>query len=170
MADFFIYKPKLEKWEGKKFVADPADYGGATNRGVTLETFRMIFGETKTVADLKNMTDQQWLAIMKGYFWDKKCHAGEINNQSVAEIFVDWCINSGVAKIKMVQSFVGVTADGIVGKVTIAAINSANQENLHRRIKLARAQRYMDQLASDRSQMKYFNGWFNRLIDFNYKK
>ena len=169
MASFDIYAPKLKKWEGNKFVADPADYGGATNSGVTLDTFRMIYGADKTVDDLRNMTEEQWRGVMKGYFWDK-CKADSIKNQSVAEIFVDWCINAGIGKIKKVQAMVGTKADGIVGPKTILAINSANQESLHGKIKLARANRYVTQMENDSSQIKFFNGWFNRIIDFNYKR
>lgn len=170
MASFDIYAPRLRKWEGSKFVCDPDDYGGATNSGVTLDTFKKVFGQDKTVEDLKNMTDAQWRTVMKGNFWDK-CKADLIKNQYVAEIFVDWCINSGIGKIKFVQNFVGVDQDGIVGPKTIAAINAADQSRLHRTIKLARARRFLNQIeANPASQMKFFNGWFNRLIDFTYPK
>ncbi len=169
MASFDKYAPKLRKWEGNKFVNDPDDYGGATNKGVTLDTFRMVYGADKTVDDLRNMTEDQWRGVMKGYFWDK-CKGDMINNQSVAEIFVDWCINAGIDKIKRVQAMVGTKADGVVGPKTVFAINSAAQESLHGKIKLARAKRYVTQIENKASQMKYFNGWFNRIIDFNYEK
>lgn len=168
MASFDKYAPRLKKWEGNKYVDDPNDYGGATNSGVTLSTFRDVFGQDKTKEDLKNMTDEQWRAVMKG-IWDK-CGGDSIKNQSVAEIYVDWCINSGVSKIKMVQQMVGTPADGIVGPKTIRAINAANQEALHRSIKIRRAQRFIDQINANGRQMAFFNGWFNRLIDFNYSK
>ena len=168
MANFKDYEPKLRKWEGHGFKVDPDDYGGATNGGVTLKTFRLVFGEDKTVEDLRNMTDPQWRKIMKGQFWDK-CGADELSNQSVAELFVDWCIHAGIGKIKMVQAMVEVETDGIVGKKTIAAINNYPQEVLHRKIKLMRAQRFLDQIYGNSRQMKYFNGWFNRIIDFNYR-
>ena len=169
MANFDIYAPRLRKWEGRTFAILPNDYGGPTNSGVTLATFQAIFGKDKTVTDLRNMTDAQWRQVMKGSFWDK-CWGDMICNQSVAEIFVDWCINAGIGKIKMVQQMVSVTADGVVGPKTIAAINKANQESLHRQIKLTRAKRYIAQIDADKSQMQFFNGWFNRLIDFNFKK
>lgn len=174
MASFDKYAPRLRKWEGNKFVDNPYDYGGATNSGVTIQTFRLVFGQDKTVDDLRRMTQEQWRKVMKGYFWDQ-CWGDMIKNQSVAEIFVDWCINSGIGKIKMVQEMVGTTPDGIVGPKTIAAINDGiNDKNgkgsvLHRKIKLARANRFMNQInASPSTQFGFFNGWFNRLIDFNY--
>ena len=167
MASFNTYAPRLRRWEGNKFVCDPADYGGATKGGVTLKTFRMVFGADKTVDDLKNMTEDQWRRVMKGEFWDK-CRADQIDNQDVAEIIVDWCINSGIGKIKLLQQHLGVAVDGKVGPVTLAAINGANQEALHGWVKLTRAQRFINQIAADGTQMKFFGVWFNRLIDFKF--
>lgn len=169
MASFDTYAPRLRKWEGRIFTVLPNDKGGPTNSGVTLATFQSVFGSDKTVTDLRNMTESQWRIVMKGLFWDK-CWADMIHNQSVAEIFVDWCVNAGLSKIKMVQQMVGTNPDGIVGPKTIAAINRANQEALHRQIKLTRAKRYIAQIEADKTQMGFFNGWFNRIIDFNYKK
>jgi len=169
MASFETYAPRLRRWEGNKFVCDPDDMGGATKGGVTLDTFQMVFGADKTAEDLKNMTEDQWRHVMKDHFWDK-CKADDIKNQSVAEIFVDWCINAGIGKVVYVQNMVGTDPDGVVGPKTIAAINAADQARLHRRIKLARAKRFLNQIEAKTSQMKYFNGWFARLIDFNYEK
>lgn len=166
MANFDIYAPRLKRWEGWKYADDPDDYGGATKAGVTLATFRSVFGAEKTKADLRNMTEGQWRTIMKGLFWDR-CKADKIQNQSVAEIFVDWCINSGVGKIKMAQQLLDVAADGVVGPATLAAIN-ANGQRFHRLVKLTRAKRFISQIEANPRQMKYFDGWMARLLDFDY--
>ena len=137
MASFDKYAPRLKKWEGA-FVDHPADAGGATMYGVTLTTFRMLFGEDKTVADLKAMTEAQWRQIMKGYFWDK-CWGDMIVSQPVAEIIVDWCINSGMGMLRKIQAIVGTKVDGISGPKTVNAINGYNQQVLHYKIKAARA-------------------------------
>lgn len=178
MASFDKYAPKLRKWEGNKFVDDPDDYGGATNKGVTLDTFRMVYGADKTVDDLRNMTEDQWRGVMKGYFWDK-CKGDMINNQSVAEIFVDWCINAGIGKIKNVQKILRVDADGIVGPKTLAALNSCNQKVLHYRIKRARLEHYFSCVDGSREvdiyssnptgNLSFIDGWINRTADFQYK-
>ncbi|MBQ5796313.1 MAG: peptidoglycan domain protein [Kiritimatiellae bacterium] len=129
MASFDKYAPKLKRWEGG-FGNDPDDPGGATMCGVTLATFRAWYGQDKTVADLRRMTDAQWRRIMKDGFWDK-CWGDQIKNQSVAEIFVDWVVNSGPAMIKKVQGLVGTTADGVLGPKTLLAINDCNPQKLH---------------------------------------
>lgn len=47
-------KKFILSWEGG-FANDPDDLGGATNSGVTLSTYRMYYGQDKTVEDLKKM-------------------------------------------------------------------------------------------------------------------
>ena len=167
MASFDKYAPRLRKWEGNKFVMDPDDYGGATHSGITLATFRLVFGQDKTVNDLMRLTTEQWRKVMKGYFWDK-CWADMIKNQSVAEIFVDWCINSGTGMIKKVQGIVGAKADGVMGPKTLAAINAANPRKLHFYIKSARAA-YYEQIVRNRlANITFYDGWMNRLADFKF--
>lgn len=164
MANFDKYAPRLLKWEGG-YVDDPSDPGGATCKGVTLSAYRARYGSHRTKDDLRGISDGQWRAIMKGDYWDK-CKGDLIVNQSVAEIFVDWCINSGAAIIKKVQALVGAKADGIVGPKTIAAINAADQKKLHADIKSARRE-YFESVVRKRPSSKiYLKGWLNRLADF----
>ena len=179
MAQFSKYEPKLRKWEGEGYYDKPTDAGGPTKDGVTLTTFRMFFGEDKTVDDLKAMLPSQWKKIMKGGFWDKCC-ADDITNQYVAEIFVDWCVNCGIGMVRKVQALVGTTVDGKVGTKTVAAINSCNQRALHYRIKRARIEYYLSLVErngrelSPRATILPFNianidGWIRRTASFIYE-
>lgn len=168
MADFKRYAPTLKSFEGG-FVNHPNDPGQATNMGVTLAKFREAFGANKTVMDLRAITDSQWTTIMKGGFWDK-CLADQIRNQSVAELVVDWCVNSGLGIIKKVQGIVGVTADGIIGPRTIAAINRYDQRSLHFRIKRARAEYYATLCDNRKSNLTFYDGWMSRLAQLKYKQ
>ena len=68
MANSKILEPFILKWEGG-FVNDKDDLGGATNMGVTLATYRSVFGSKKTVNDLKRMTRAQWGIIFKKFYW-----------------------------------------------------------------------------------------------------
>ena len=121
MVDYKQLVPIVKKFEGD-YSNHPNDKGGPTNRGITLKTFRSFYGFGKSITDLKNMTDAQWFSIFKKGYWDK-CKADQIIDQSVANLMVDWCWGSGVIGIKMVQGVVGVKADGIVGPLTLCAIN-----------------------------------------------
>lgn len=167
MASFDKYAPKLKQWEGG-FGNHPNDTGGATMCGVTLATFRQYYGEDKTVADLRAMTEAQWRHIMKGGFWDK-CWADQIRSQAVAEIIVDWCVNSGVGMLKRVQGIVGVRQDGVMGPKTLAAINACRAQILHFNIKAARAAYYETIVRNRPANMTFYDGWLNRLASFQYK-
>lgn len=167
MAEFKKFAPLLKKLEGG-FVDHPNDKGGPTNMGVTLKTFREHYGNDKDVHDLRHMSNEQWGHIMKDRYWDK-CRADEIVSQPVAEIFVDWCVNSGLAAIRKVQEIAGVRPDGIVGPVTINAINAHDPQELFTRIKEARKQFYVNIVRRDPSQKVFMNGWMNRLDSFKFK-
>ena len=73
MANIKILAPFIQSWEGG-FANDPDDNGGATMKGITISTYtdycRRKGKKAPTVADLKRITDQEWLDIMKTMYWD----------------------------------------------------------------------------------------------------
>ena len=160
MADYRILKPFILKWEGG-FVNDPNDSGGATNKGVTLATFRRYKGASASVDDLKAITDEDWTAIFKVMYWDK-CKADNINSQSVANLLVDWYWMSGTKAIKYVQRIIGTTEDGIVGKQTLAKLN-AKGDGLILDIYDYRKDFYHRIVANRPTQKLFLRGWLNRL-------
>lgn len=161
MAEFHLFAPLLHSLE--KGVADhKEDKGGFTVDGVTLATFRRFFGQHLTREDLLEMTAGEWAFIMKSGYWDK-CKADQIDNQKIAEIIADWCVNSGTARIRNVQTILGVKPDGAVGPVTLNAINSADSEELYRRLMSARVGWFEKIVAKDPKQKKFMEGWLNRL-------
>lgn len=166
MADFKKYAPKLLQLEGG-FVNHPEDKGGITNCGITLETFRSFFGQDKTVKDLQSMSYASWKEIIKVGYWDK-VKGDEIENQSLAELIADWCVNSGLSAIRKVQDVLGCKPDGIVGPITLSLINSSDAEKLHERIWNARHQFYINIVKRNPRQKVFMNGWMNRLNRFKF--
>jgi lysozyme family protein len=168
MADYQKLKPFILKWEGG-FVNDPDDAGGATNKGVTIAAFRQFFGADKTVDDLKKITVVEWDSIFKTAYWDR-WQGDKIDNQNIANILVDWVWGSGFTGIKRPQSMLGLKNDGVVGPVTLSAINSyPNQRELFDRIKLDRAA-YLNEICLKRpANEKFKKGWLNRLNDLKYE-
>ena len=166
MAKAELLVPKLLRWEGG-FVNDPDDAGGATNKGVTIATFRKFYGESATIEQLKRITDEQWLHIFKVGYWDK-FRADDIKDQSIANMCVDWLYNSGIAAIKRVQKIVGVEDDGVVGSKTITAINARKASPLFYQIRAARIA-FVETIAKNKpSQRKFLQGWKNRILSFEY--
>ena len=75
------------------FVNHPKDPGGATNKGVIIDTWKQysekLFGIKPSVESLKEMTDEQAYRIFLEGYW-KKSLANKINNCAIAFQFVDF--------------------------------------------------------------------------------
>ena len=104
------------------FVNHPNDPGGATNMGVTLETFRRYIQPGGTVSDLRNLTREQAIICFKRHYWDKV--NADLLPVGVDYAVGDYAVNSGWSRAaKHLQACVGVTVDGLVGPRTIEAVN-----------------------------------------------
>lgn len=172
MANVDILLPWILSYEGG-FSNHPLDKGGATNKGVTISTWRSV-GYDKDgdgdidVDDLRLLTDADVRdRVLKPHYWDR-WKADFILSQSVANICVDWVWASGKNGITGVQKLLGVTADGIVGPKTLQALNACDPHVLFWSIKTAR-KRYIDNIiARDSSQKVFEKGWLNRLESIGY--
>ena len=163
----------FEKAKLKGFANDPDDLGGATMCGVTLATFteycRRKGYPRPTIVRLKAIKYKEWLEILKTMFWDK-WKADQINNESIALILVDWVWGSGKYGITIPQKAIGVTADGIVGPKTIAAVNAKDPKHLFDLIRKERLA-YIERICRSRpTNLKYKRGWLNRLNDIKFKR
>ena len=166
MANVEHLAPLILKWEGR-FVNDPLDHGGATNKGVTIATYRQVYGQYKTVEDLKKMSSEEFNYILKQFYWDR-WQADQILNQSIANILVDWVWGSGKWGITIPQRLLGVIPDGKVGAITLDALNRHCKECFFNDLVQARVNFLNDIVKRDPSQKRFFNGWMNRLEDFKF--
>lgn len=168
MAKIEIIVPFILSWEGG-FANDPDDTGGATNKGITIGTFREVFGKDKTVNGLKHITDAQWMEVLRKKFWDRWL-ASRIDSQAVANMLVDWTWHSGKYGITIPQRILGVKADGIVGEKTLAAINNAEPKALFVILKDERKAYLTRQAKVSPRKRKFLNGWLNRVNSMEYNK
>lgn len=162
MADYKKLVPFVLKHEGG-ISDDPQDAGGFTNKGITLKTFRSIYGKDKTKEDLINITDEQWGHIFKAYYWDK-LNADKIESQSIANMSVDWAYNAGVGTVaKKIQNIIGTKPDGIIGSGSLKLINTAQDtKELFNQIKAARIMFYKKLVEKKPANAKFLKGWLNR--------
>lgn len=149
------------------FADDPDDRGGATMVGVTIGTYRSYCKykgkKVPSVTDLKNISYKEWRDIVHTMFWSK-WKADLIEDQNVANMIVDWVWASGQGiGIKRVQKILGVTADGIVGPKTIAAVNAQNPKELFEKVYDGRAAHFNAIVKANPSQKKWLKGWMNRI-------
>lgn len=145
-----------------------SDRGGATNKGVTLATWRR-YGYDKDCdgdideRDVMLITEYDAIyEIMKPVYWDK-WQADKIQSQAIANLVVDWYWNSGAYGIRLPQKILGVKMDGAVGPKTIAALNGyPDQRELFNRLWKEREE-YLRRLGANPTQKKFLQGWLNRL-------
>lgn len=186
MAKVDVLLPFILKWEGG-FANDPADAGGAANKGVTIGTWRRA-GYDKDgdgdidVQDLRSISNADVRdRVLKPHYWDR-WKADDIQSQKVANVLVDLVWGSGKHGIVIPQRLLGVVDDGIVGGKTLSAVNSADPDRLFDAIFKARVKFFNDitessirkyekkigRKATEAELMKYTNkrflkGWLNRL-------
>ena len=64
------------------FVNDPDDKGGATNFGVTQQSYSNFLGSPASVDDVRNMTRDE----------AKECYKKDWNNRYYVYNWVKWCV------------------------------------------------------------------------------
>lgn len=174
MADFNTAQERVADWEGAYQVL-PQDSGNynslgqlvGTNWGINAKVYESWIQYPPTISDMMNMPLEIARLIFKLRFWDK-IKGDDIQNQFVANIFYDGAVNHGVSLMtKFVQRILGVNDDGIVGPITLGAINSANPADLYNAIKQTRIEFYQDIVDREPDQEIFLNGWLNRINSFN---
>lgn len=109
--------------EGGK-VDHPKDPGGRTNQGVTQRTYNAYrTGQSLPRRDVFLMADQERDAIYKLQYWD--AIQGDKLPVGVDYVLFDGAVNSGAGQsIKWLQRALGVKADGVIGQMTLAAVDA----------------------------------------------
>ena len=105
--------------------------------------------------------------ILKPHYWDR-WKADQIISQPIANILVDWVWGSGKWGVIIPQRILGLQTDGVVGRLTIAAVNKQNPAELFARIKTARVEFLNNIVKNDPSQRVFLKGWINRLNDLKF--
>ncbi len=175
MASFDAFFTTLLKHEGG-FVDDPVDPGGATNKGVTMGTFKSCaqkyLGIEPTLENLKALTDEQAGKIYKPLYWDK-VHGDDIDVQELANILFDFQVNAGANASKLLQRVLNdlgtkpaLAVDGAIGKGTMKALQALDEKEVYRRYKQGRIDYYKDLVAKRPPLEKFLKGWINRVNSF----
>lgn len=153
----FLVKKNLLKVDGDK--------GGLTMCGVTYSTYAAYcnrINRQATEKGLKTLSYTDWYNILHTMFWNR-WKADSIESQAIANILVDWYWISGINGIKRPQRILGVTADGIVGPKTIAAVNAADPTELFNKLKADRFAHFKEIVAKTPSQQQFYDGWVKRV-------
>lgn len=107
------------------FVNHPKDPGGATNKGITIATFRKWVRRDGTVDDLKNISAADVAKVYRKHYWDKV--RGDDLPSGVDYAVFDYAVNSGPGRAaKALQTVVGAKLDGVIGTETIGKATAYN--------------------------------------------
>jgi lysozyme family protein len=153
MANFNKAFEKILTFEGG-YVNDKSDSGGETKYGISKKAYSGI--------DIKSLTLEDAKAIYKKFYWNK-IKGNEINNQKIAELIFDTAVNMGVRRAaKLAQKILNVKQDGIIGAITLNALNNVNEEVFIKDYKLARIAKYVEIAKGDK--IKFLRGWIKRVL------
>ena len=145
-----------------KFTNDRQDRGnwttGVIGKGELKGTKYGISAMTYPDLDIKNLTLLQAKQIYKRDWWDK-INADQINPALVFQVW-DFAINAGMGTAKRkLQLAVGVLDDGIIGNLTIQAINKAELNDILLKFNAERLKYY----TSLSTWPRYGKGWTLRV-------
>lgn len=117
------------RWEGG-YVNHPKDPGGATNRGViqrVYDAYRTRKGLSRQ--SVKYIADSEVKEIYKNQYWDRV--RGDELPHGVDLAVWDFGVNSGPSRsVKYLQRILGVRQDGVMGEVTLAAVEQRDPARL----------------------------------------
>jgi lysozyme family protein len=148
--DFSFCLAFVLRWEGG-YVDHPDDPGGETNFGISKRAHPTV--------DIKALTWDLAADIYKRHYWEA-ARCDELP-PAVALVVFDSAVNQGVKQaIRFLQRALGVTADGVLGPATLAAIQGPRREELVRDICVERQLHY----ASLKTWPTFGRGWTKRLL------
>lgn len=168
MADFALAAAETLKHEGGYFYNHTT--GEVVNMGITLATLRSL-GILHTsgpplqsdIYFVKSLAEDEAKDIYHQQYWEP-LHLDQINSQEVANKVFDIGVNMGVVSAaRFLQNACGVTADGIVGPLTIDRANSHNPDDLLVEIRAKAAERYQQIASANPAMAGNLPGWLNRL-------
>lgn len=147
------------------FVNDEDDAGGATKFGITKATLSAWRGHPVTDRDVELLERPEAVEIYMDW-WVKKPRFNDIVDYKLMLLVVDAAVHSGQSRAaKWLQTVAGVTADGVIGPVTLRTVNAMDPTYLRKRF-LAERLKFIGKLITVKpSQSKFAAGWSNRLAN-----
>lgn len=157
----------LLKSEGG-FTNDPRDPGnklpdgraGCTMLGVTQATYESFIGKRTTQEKMRTLTAEDVGPIYRKKYWDAV--KGDELPSGLDYLMFDFAVNAGPGRaIKIMQQALGVTSDGVIGRMTMKAIADADPEELIEKFSEAKSDYYR----SLKTFETFGKGWLNRVAE-----
>ena len=150
------------------YVNNPVDRGGATNRGITQDTYTEWLASKKLpYGDVKDISEDTAKRIYFERYWlPTKCAVMPLR---LSVVHFDACVNHGpVRGAMLLQESLGVNVDGVIGPKTMAEISrtleSKDAENdVINKYHESRMDFYRQIVWNSPEQNIFLAGWTNRV-------
>ncbi len=137
------------------YVNDPIDPGGETKYGISRKVYPTV--------DIKNLTLDKAKEIYRRDYW-AACRCDYLPQRVALAVF-DGAVNMGAkTSIKILQVCLGVTPDGVIGPVTLSALENQSEHRVLRNILAQRAVNYMKVILNNPTLWKFSLGWMRRMF------
>jgi lysozyme family protein len=140
------------------YVNHPSDPGGMTNLGVTKRVWEEWVGRESNEKEMRALTPELVAPLYKRKFWDA-CKCDDLPT-GIDYLVFDFAVNAGPGRsAKILQTAVGVPADGGIGPITLAAVNKVDPAELVEKFSQAKEDFYR----SLNTFETFGKGWLNRV-------
>lgn len=150
------------------YVNHPADRGGPTKFGITAQTlgaWRKL-GRPATAAEVEALTEPEARAIYHQQYIIRPGFDA-ITHPALLNLLVDAAVHAGPKRaVRWLQKALGITADGVIGPKTRAALDAADQGVLYAKVLWQRLRHIGRLITSDPKQSAFASGWMNRIAEF----
>ena len=142
------------------YVHHALDPGGMTNLGVTQRVWEQYVGHPVDEAEMRSLTKELVAPLYRKEYWDAV--RGDQLPSGADYLAFDFAVNAGSFRsIKTIQRALNITADGVIGPVTLKAIQDTNAEDFINNFTDAKESFYKG-LANFPT---FGRGWLNRVAE-----
>lgn len=166
MAIFDDHIEPLVRKEGDyKLVNNAADRGGPTYAGISeranpdWEGWQLL-QQRASLPVMQRAVHEQY----RREYWEPIWGNSILHDQVAETLFSSAVLSGPKMAIVMAQRAIGVPDDGIMGPVTMRALNATGVPLFMARFALARIARYVNIVGRDPSQLRFLRGWTLRAI------
>jgi len=145
------------------YVNNPADRGGATNFGITVQTLRWWRKDPN--ADIRTLGEEEAREILTALYIDRPKIS--LLPERIRAFMADFSVHSGpYVAIQHLQRAIGATVDGVIGPETLELAQNCDPERLLRLLIASRAKMIAKLVQKAPNQVVFLPGWIDRVVSF----
>ncbi len=143
------------------------DSGGWTYAGISENYWPNWEGWPLVKSGREEETTQMVKDFYRKNFWNR-INGDQIKSEKIAYNIYDFAVNAGTkTSAKLAQRILGVSSDGLIGPISIKAINDIDEkdeETFEMKFALTKIARYAGIGNKNKTQTKFLLGWTNRTL------